>query len=118
MRNFLVRLVVNALALSVAAYVVPGIRITGGMGALLLVALVFGVVNAFLKPILLFFSLPFLIVTLGLFALVVNGILLLITAGLTDALSVSGLWPAILGSIIISLVSAFMGAVLKDRSDE
>jgi putative membrane protein len=68
MRNFLIRLFVNALALSAAAWLVPGISLTGGFGDLLLVALVFGLVNAFLKPFVLLLSLPFLLVTLGLFA--------------------------------------------------
>jgi putative membrane protein len=115
MRNFLIRLMVNALALSVAAWAIDGIQLSGGLGDVLVVALVFGVLNALLKPILLFFSLPFLLVTLGLFALVVNGALLLITARLTDSLSVSGLWPAIVGSVVISLVTMVLGRVLEDE---
>ncbi|MEQ9401276.1 MAG: phage holin family protein [Longimicrobiales bacterium] len=118
MRNFIVRLVVNALALSVAAYIVPGIRLTGGAGSLLLVAFVFGLVNAVLKPILLILSLPFLLLTLGLFAFVVNGLLLMITAALTEHLAVSGLWAAVLGSIVISLVTMIMGGLLRDEGEE
>ncbi|MEQ8331557.1 MAG: phage holin family protein [Longimicrobiales bacterium] len=118
MRNFIVRLVVNALALSVAAYIVPGIRLTGGAGSLLLVAFVFGLVNAILKPILLILSLPFLLLTLGLFAFVVNGLLLMITAALTEHLAVSGLWAAVLGSIVISLVTMIMGGLLRDGGEE
>ncbi len=117
MRNFMIRLLVNALALSVAAYVVPGIRLTGGAISLLLVAFVFGLVNAVLKPILMILSLPFLLVTLGLFAFVVNGVLLLLTAGLSSHLSVSGLIPAMLGSIVISVVTMVMGGVLRDEGD-
>ncbi|MFQ5538635.1 MAG: phage holin family protein [Gemmatimonadota bacterium] len=114
MRNFLIRLFVNALALSAAAYVVPGIHLTGGFFDILLVALVFGIVNAILKPILILLSLPFLILTLGLFAFVVNGVLLLVTAALTEHLAVSGIFAAILGSIIISLVTMLLGGALKD----
>lgn len=117
MRNFVVRLVVNALALSVAAYIVPGIRLTGGAWSLLLVAFVFGLVNAILKPILMILSLPFILLTLGLFAFVVNALLLWITAGLTEHLAVNGLGPALLGSIVISLVTMFMGGVLSDDPD-
>ena len=91
MKNFLIRLLVNAAALSAAAWVVGGIELTGGFGNVLIVALVFGVLNAVLKPVLVFFSIPFIIVTLGFFALVVNGALLLITASLTDHLAVAGL---------------------------
>ena len=115
MRNFVIRLLVNALALSAAAWLIDGIQVTGGYGDILLIALVFGFLNAVLKPILIFFSLPFILVTLGLFALVVNGALLLITASLTDHLSVAGLGSAILGSMVVSLVTLFMGRVLQEE---
>jgi putative membrane protein len=114
MRNFLIRLVVNALALSAAAWLVSGITLTGGFWDVLLVALVFGLVNALLKPIVFLLSLPFLILTLGLFAFVVNGAMLLVTAALTDHLSVAGIGSAILGSIVISLVTMLLGGVLDD----
>ncbi len=81
MKNFAIRLLVNALALSAAAWIVGGINLTGGFGDVLVVALVFGILNALLKPVLVLFSIPFLIVTLGLFSFVVNGALLLATAG-------------------------------------
>lgn len=117
MRNFVIRLIVNALALSVAAYVVPGIRLSGGAVALLLVAFVFGVVNAILKPILMVLSIPFILVTLGLFAFVVNGLMLMLTAAMTQHLEVSGLLAAILGSMVISVVTMVMGGVLTDDGD-
>jgi len=113
-RNFIIRLFVNALALSAAAYLVPGIRLTGGFWDVILVALVFGLVNALLKPLVWILSLPFLVLTLGLFAFVVNGAMLLVTARLTDHLGVAGLGAAMLGSIVISLVSMLLGGALKD----
>lgn len=115
MRNFVIRLLVNALALWAAATVVSGISLSGGYGEILIVALIFGILNAILKPILVIFSIPFLIVTLGLFALVVNGAMLLITARLTDHLAVSGLGAAVLGSIVISLVTMVLGKALEDE---
>ena len=115
MRNFVIRIFVNALALSAAAYLVSGIRLTGGFGDVLVVALVFGLVNALLKPLVWILSLPFLVVTLGLFTFVVNGLMLLVTARLTENLAVSGLWSAVLGSVVISLVSMVMGSLLKDE---
>ena len=118
MKNFLIRLLVNALALSAAAWLIDGIQLSGGYGGVLFVALVFGVLNAVLKPVLVFFSLPFIIVTLGLFALVVNGVLLLITARLTESLAVSGLGSAVLGSIVISLVTMVLGRVLEDGESD
>lgn len=114
MRNFVIRLFVNALALSAAAWLVPGITLEGSFGDVLLVALVFGLVNALLKPIVWLLSFPFLILTLGLFAFVVNGAMLLVTAHFTEPLAVDGLLPAILGSVVISLVSMFLGGALKD----
>lgn len=115
MRNFLIRLFVNALALAAAAWLLPGISMTGDFFGVLLVALVFGLLNALLKPVLLFFSIPLLILTLGLFALVVNAVLLLITSSLLDSFDVSGFWSAVLGSLVISLVTMLLGGMLKDE---
>jgi len=84
----------------------------------LVVALIFGLVNAILKPVLLILSLPFLILSLGLFAFVVNGALLLITAALSSHLAVSGLGAAILGSLVISIVTMVLGGALKDEKDK
>jgi putative membrane protein len=114
-RNFVIRLLVNALALWAAAEVVSGIELSGAFADILIVALVFGLLNAVLKPVLIVFSIPFLIVTLGLFALVVNGAMLLVTARLTSYLTVSGLGAAILGSLVISLVTMVLGKVLEDQ---
>ncbi len=118
MRNFVIRIFVNALALSAAAYLVGGIHLSGGFFGVLLVAFLFGVVNALLKPVLLILSLPFLILSLGLFAFVVNGALLLITAAMTSHLAVSGLMSAILGSLVISLVTMVLGGALKDEREK
>lgn len=117
MRNFVIRLFVNALALSAAAWLVEGVRLRGEFGEVLLVALVFGVVNALLKPVLLFLSLPFLLVTLGLFTIVINAGLLLLTASVMAGLSVSGFGAAVWGSLVVSLVSVVLGGALKDDGD-
>jgi putative membrane protein len=116
MRNFIIRLLVNALALWAAATVVSGITLSGDFGSILIVALIFGILNAVLKPLLVIFSIPFIVVTLGLFALVLNGAMLLITARLTDHLAVSGLGAAILGSLVISLVTMLLGQTLEDEA--
>jgi len=118
MRNFVIRLLVNSLALWVAAWLIDGITLSGAYGNVLIVALVFGILNALLKPILVFFSLPFIVLSLGLFALLVNGALLMLTARLTQHLAVSGLWAAILGSIVISLVTMVLGRALDDGARE
>jgi len=114
MKNFVIRLFVNALALTVAAGIIDGIQMSGDFVDVILIAFVFGLLNALLKPILLFLSLPVLLLTLGLFALVVNALMLLLTARLLDNFAVSGFWTAVLGSIVISVVTMVLGAVLKD----
>lgn len=111
MQNFLIRLVVNAFALSAAAWLLDGITLSGGFFDVMLVALIFGLLNALLKPILLFFSLPFLIATLGLFAFVVNAVVLLITASLSSALTVDGFVSALLGSLVVSIVTILLGSL-------
>lgn len=118
MRNFVIRMVVNAAALSAAAYVVAGIHLTGGVADVLIVAFVFGIVNALLKPLVMLFSIPFLILTLGLFTFVVNAAMLMVTAGLTDALTVDGIGPALVGSLVVSIVSTILGGMLKDEKDK
>ena len=108
----LIRLVVNwlilAVAVGVAGAVVPAVEVKGGFLTLLWVALLFGLVNALLGPILHLLSLPLTVITLGLFALVVNGVLLAITAGLSDNLDVGGFGGAVLGALVISIVTTVL----------
>ncbi len=115
MRDFIVRLVITALALWVAVQLVPGITFTGAPVALLGVALVFGVVNAFLKPILTILTCPLILFTLGLFTLVLNAVLLLATARLSQALgigfAVRGFWAAFWGGLLIGLSSTVLVAL-------
>ncbi|HWZ85123.1 MAG TPA: phage holin family protein [Thermoanaerobaculia bacterium] len=117
--RFLVRLLINAAALWVAVKLVPGITYTADSWLPLLgVALIFGVVNAFIRPLVKLLSLPLILLTLGLFALVVNGAMLLLTSSLSGALGmrfhVDGCLTAILGSIVVSIVSALLSMFLVD----
>ncbi|UCC25303.1 MAG: phage holin family protein [Gemmatimonadales bacterium] len=118
MRNFVIRLFVNALALWIAAEFLDGITLAGGFEDVLWVALVFGIVNAVLKPILSVLALPLLFVTLGLFTLVINAALLLLTDRLTEALSVAGFGTAVVGSLVISIISMALAAILKDKKKD
>lgn len=102
---------VNAAALWVATRLVPGIDVESG-GTLLLAALVIGLVNAVVKPILVFLTLPITIVTLGLFYLVLNGLLLWLAAALTPGFRLAGLLPAVLGALVISVVGMILHGVL------
>ena len=112
MRGFLIRLVITALGLWVADWLLPGIAFTG-TGALIVSALLLGIVNAGIRPILLILTLPLTVLTLGLFILVVNGISLALVAALVAGFQVTGLFSATIGAIIVSLVSwiasAFVG---------
>lgn len=105
LKKLLMRWAVLALAVWLAATVVPGVHIRGGFLTTLWVALLFGLVNAFLGPILRALSFPFTLVTLGLFALVVNAALVAITAWLSSKFDVGGFWSAFLAALVISLVS-------------
>ena len=116
MLYLLLRLGINAVAIWAASLIVPGVFLdTAQIGPVLLVALVFGVINTLLRPLLMLLGLPFLLVTFGLFALVINGILLEITDALTHALTVDGLGPAILGSLVVSAVSWLLGTLLEEE---
>lgn len=121
--NMLLRLLINAAALWVATRVVSGISYTGDWPLLLAVALVFGVLNLLVRPVLLLLSLPFLIVTLGLFLLVLNAGMLLLTSAISGALGlgfhVEGFVPAVLGALVVSIVSmALTMFVGSDASPE
>lgn len=126
--RFLTWLVTTALALAVATLLIDGISFTGAVHGqeeiqhklvpLLLVALIFGVITSFVKPILTILSIPFIIVTLGLFLLVINAGLLLLTGWLAEQLDigfrVSGFWPAVGGAIVITVVTWIVDGLIGD----
>jgi putative membrane protein len=112
--NLIIKLLINAAALWVAAALVSGIELEGTFWEIMLVALIFGLINTFIKPVLKLLSLPVMILTLGLFAIVINAGLLWFTAWITDYLTVQNFWSAILGAIVISIVSALLGVFVRD----
>ncbi|MFI2632038.1 phage holin family protein [Streptomyces collinus] len=123
MMNFVVKTIANAGALAVAVWLLDKITLTGDstgkkIGTLIVVALLFGLVNFLVKPLVKLLSLPLLILTLGLFTLVVNALMLLLTSWLADKLDLSfqveGFWTAVLGGLIISVVSWALHVVLPD----
>lgn len=117
MSRFIIRLLINAAAIWVAAQLLDGISLSSDLLSVLIVVLVFGLVNAILKPIFTILSIPFIILTIGLFTLVINAVLLLIVGGLTSGLSVESFWWAVGGSIIISIVSTILNSFLGDEDD-
>jgi putative membrane protein len=122
--SILIRLCINAAALWAAVRLVPGVSFSGDWRLLLVVALIFGVLNASLKPLLIILTLPFLLVTLGLFTFVVNAFLLWLTSALSGALGlgfhVTGFGAAFLGALVVScvsvLLSVFVGHPDKHRA--
>lgn len=108
--GFLIRLILNAIALIVVAYVVPGIAVTGIGGyppfvGALVAAFILGLVNAIVRPILMILSLPLEILTLGLFTLVINAALFWFVGALHIGLVVTGFWPAFWGALVMWIVS-------------
>jgi putative membrane protein len=125
--RFLLRLLANMGALAVATWIFSGITLTapttgGKVLTLLIVALIFGVVNAIVKPIFTLFTGIIVILTLGLFLIVINALMLLLTSWISDQVNlgwnVNGFWTAVLGSIIISIVSFVLNAVIPDRDED
>ncbi len=112
--GFLIRVLANALAILAAAYVLPGIEVSGGM-ALLAAGLVLALINAVVRPILLLLTLPITLVTLGLFLFVLNAFCLWLTSELVKGFEVHGFWPAVFGALFVSVVSWLVNAFLSDR---
>jgi putative membrane protein len=117
MTRILVQILLNGAGVFLAAYLVPGIDYTGSWAYLLLVGLVIGLINLLVKPLVTLLSLPALILTLGLFYLVINGALFYLAAYLLDGLSVTGCMPAVLGGLVLALFNWLMrGIVEKEKS--
>jgi putative membrane protein len=123
----LIRLLASAAALAVATAVVPGIElltasVTSKVLTLIAVSLIFGVINAILKPIVKIVGCAFYVLTLGLVALVVNGLLLWLTSWLAGELSlpwhITGFWPAFWGAIIVGVVGWLLSVLIRDRDRE
>ncbi|OWV12867.1 hypothetical protein B5D80_01530 [Micromonospora wenchangensis] len=121
--GFLIRLVITAIALWVTTLIVPGVDVSGRNGAntvftLLVVALIFGAVNAVLKPVIKVVGCVFYLLTLGLFALVVNALLFLLTDRIARAVDLSfrvdGFWPAFWGAIVMAVVTWLISVAVPD----
>jgi len=124
--RLILRLLANAAALAVATFVLSGITLTAPTTerkvlTLLVVALIFGILNAVVKPIFTFVTTPIVLLSLGLFLLVINACMLLLTSWVSGQLdlgwNVSGFWVAVMGAVIVSIVSFLLNAFLPDASD-
>ena len=121
MTKFILRLAINAIALYLAVLLLPGLDLSGGVISLLWVALIFGLVNALLGPLLKFLSCGLIVVTLGLFTLVINTFLFWLTYVISQSLGLGLMifdpvwWNAFLGAVVVSIVSFILSMILKDE---
>ena len=113
MKRFLIHWLVIALALWVTAYILPGVDVDSTQ-ALAIAAIVLGLVNAMVRPLLTILTLPITILTLGLFYLVVNGLTFLLASKLVPGFHVAGFWWAVLGALLVSILSSFVGGFAGD----
>ena len=121
MGKFVLRIIINAIAIAITASLLPGIHVVNqDLGTLLIIGLIFGIVNALIKPVLSVLTCPFIILTLGLFIFVINGLMLLLTASLSGGrLTIDGFWWAVGGGIIMGIVGLVLEGVFgtRDRKD-
>jgi len=115
MAYLILRVMINALSIAAAIKIVDGITFTGAWWKMIIIGMIFGVINALLKPLMMLFTLPLIVITLGLFTLVVNALMLIATAALSGpfnlGLHIDGFWSAFWGALIVSIVSMFLSWV-------
>lgn len=124
--RMILRLLANAAALAIATWLLPGISLTADSTSdkvisMLIIALIFGVLNAVVKPIFTLFTSPIVLLTLGLFLLVINAVMLLLVSWIAGLVGlgwhVDNFWWAVLGALIVSIVSFLLNAFLKDKNE-
>jgi putative membrane protein len=109
--TFLVHWLIRAVAIVITAYLLPGVRLSGFFAALV-TALVLGLINTFIKPLLLLLTLPLNILTLGLLTFVINALLILLTSSIVPGFVVAGFWWALLFSLVLSIVNYVLGVIV------
>lgn len=108
--GIIVRLLISALAVFAGAYILPGVHVRNFTTAII-VAIILALLNAFLKPVLVILTIPVTVITLGLFLLVINAVIILLCAKLVDGFRVDGFWYAMLFSVVLSLINAVLGGM-------
>lgn len=118
--RFIIRMVITAIALWAAVALIPGIAYDGAWWGLLVVALIFGLINALVRPVLVLLSCPLIVLTLGLFIFILNAFLLWLTSQVSGAVGidfqVTGFWAAVLGGIIVGIVSTVLNLVVGTKA--
>jgi putative membrane protein len=119
MTHLILRILVNGIALVLTAYFLPGMRAEGGIGTVIILGIIFGLVNGLIRPVLKFITFPLIIVTLGLFILVINALMLLLVGWLSGGrLVIDGFWTAVLGGIVMGVINMILEAVTGMNSKE
>lgn len=108
--RFIATWLINTLAIVITAYLLPGVRLSG-FGAALIAALVLGLINTFIRPVLLLLTLPLNILTLGLLTFVINALLIMLTSAIVSGFSVSGFWWALLFSLVLAVVNFLLNVI-------
>ena len=112
--KLLVKLIISAVAIIILAKLLPGVTLSSPYTTALLVAVVLTLLNAFIKPILIILTLPITIITLGLFLLIINALIILLADKLIDGFGVNSIWTAILFSILLSILQSVLNSLLKE----
>ena len=119
MAHLILRIMINALSIAIAVKLIHGITFTGEWWKMICIGAVFGIVNALIKPLVTFFSIPLIVLTLGFFTLVVNALMLLLTVKLSVPLNlglqIQGFWAALWGALIISVVSMILSWIIGTK---
>jgi len=114
MKGIVLRWLILTLAIMIAAYLIKGIEVKGFSSALLAAAIL-GILNAFFRPILIILTLPINILTLGLFTFVINAVLVMMASGVIGGFAVQGFWPALLGSLVITIISWSLSSFINEK---
>jgi putative membrane protein len=114
MNNFLIRLILSSIAVLICAYILPGAEVDGFISAIV-VAGVLAILNVLVKPVLVILTIPITIITLGLFLLVINTVLVMLASWLVPGFTVDGFWWALLFSVILSLINSVFGGLKESN---
>ncbi len=119
MTKFILRWIINVVAIYAAIWIVDGISLESGWISVFWLALIFGLINAFVRPLLKLLTCPLILLTLGLFTLLINTFLFWLTSQVGQAFGINmvidGFWPAFLGGLVVSVVSVVMSLILRDE---
>jgi len=117
MRRILIKWIINSLAILIVTYIVKGIQVASPITAIV-VALVLGIINTFLRPFIILITLPINIFTLGLFTFFINGFLFYLVSKIVKGFVISGFWPALFGSLLFSVISLFLSLMVIKKEDQ